>query len=74
MEQQTINFMLSVVKRIEPRDQLEAMSAAQMAAVHQADRVSAARLAQSKNILERDSAERAFTKLTRTFAGRDGNA
>ena len=31
-----INFMLSVVKGIEPRDQIEAMLAAQMAAVHNA--------------------------------------
>ncbi|HVI13195.1 MAG TPA: hypothetical protein VM822_10025, partial [Pseudolabrys sp.] len=29
-----LNFMLSVIKGIEPRDQLEAMLAAQMAAVH----------------------------------------
>ena len=30
----TTNFMLSVIKGIEPRDQIEAMLAAQMAAVH----------------------------------------
>ena len=40
-----INFMLSVVKGIGPRDQLEAMLAAQMAAVHMASMTFARRLA-----------------------------
>ncbi len=40
------NFMLSVVKGIEPRDQIEAMLAAQMAAVHNATMTFARRLAQ----------------------------
>ena len=66
-DERTINFMLSVVKGIEPRDQLEAMLGTQMAAVHVATMDTAARLAQAENILERDSAERAFNKLTRTF-------
>ena len=61
--------MLSVVKGIEPRNQVEGMLGAQMAAVHVASMNSAARLLQSKNILERDSAERAVNKLMRTFAG-----
>jgi hypothetical protein len=34
--EKTVNFMLSVVKGVEPRDQIEAMLAAQMAAVHMA--------------------------------------
>ena len=62
------NFMLAVVKRIEPRDQLEAMLAAQMAAVHMASMTFARRLAHVDNIPQQDSAERAFNKLTRTFA------
>src|SRR5215813_14903412 len=33
-DERGLNFMLSVIKGIEPRDQLEAMLAAQMAAVH----------------------------------------
>ncbi|MBV8107279.1 MAG: hypothetical protein JO223_22195 [Hyphomicrobiales bacterium] len=60
--------MLSVVKGIEPRDQIEAMLAAQMAAVHTASMTLARRLAQVENIPQQDSAERAFNKLTRTFA------
>jgi len=62
------NFMLAVVKGIEPRDQIEAMLAAQMAAVHMASMTFAQRLAQVDNIPQQDSAERAFNKLARTFA------
>jgi hypothetical protein len=63
-----INFMLAVVKGIEPRDQVEAMLAAQMAAVHVASMTFARRLAHVDNIPQQDSAERAFNKLARTFA------
>jgi hypothetical protein len=62
------NFMLSVVKGIEPRDQIETMLAAQMAAVHMASMTFARRLANVDNIPQQDSAERAFNKLARTFA------
>jgi len=60
--------MLSIVKGIKPRDQIEAMLAAQMAAVHVASITFARRLAHVDNIPQQDSAERAFNKLTRTFA------
>ena len=60
--------MLSVVKGIEPRDQVEAMLAAQMAAVHMASMTFARRLAHVENIPQQDSASNAFNKLTRTFA------
>jgi hypothetical protein len=62
-----INFMLSIVKGIEPRDQLEAMLAAQMAVVHNATMIFARRLNLVENIPQQDSAERAFNKLARTF-------
>jgi hypothetical protein len=62
------NFMLSVIKGIEPRDQVEAMLAAQMAAVHMASMTFARRLAHVETIPQQDSAERAFNKLARTFA------
>ena len=62
------NFTLSIVKGIEPRDQIEAMLAAQMAAVHMASMTFARRFASVENIPQQDSAERAFNKLTRTFA------
>ena len=63
-----INFMLSVVKGIEPRDQIEAMLAAQMAAVHAATMMFARRLAGVETITQQDSAQNAFNKLARTFA------
>ena len=62
-----VNFMLSMVKGVEPRDQIEAMLAAQMAAVHNATMTFARRLNNVENIPQQDSAERAFNKLARTF-------
>ena len=63
-----LNFMLAVVKGIEPKDQLEATLAAQMAAVHNATMTFARRLNHVENIPQQDSAERAFNKLARTCA------
>jgi hypothetical protein len=63
-----VDFMLAVIKGVEPRDQIEAMLAAQMAALHMASMTFARRLAHVDNIQQQDSAERAFNKLTRTFA------
>src|SRR5438552_9556428 len=68
IDERGLNFMLSVIKGIEPRDQLEAMLAAQMAAVHVASMTFAGCLANVEDIPQQDSAERAFNKLTRTFA------
>ena len=68
IDERGLNFMLSVVKGIKPRDQIEAMLAAQMAAVHMATMTFARRLAHVENIAQQDSAERAFNKLARTFA------
>jgi hypothetical protein len=68
VDERGINFMLAMVKGIEPRDQVEAMLAAQMAAVHNATMTFARQLAHVDNITQQDSAERAFNKLTRTFA------
>jgi hypothetical protein len=67
-DEEKLNFMLSVIKGIEPRDQTEAMLAAQMASVHVAAMNIAARLIHAERISEQDSNERAFNKLTRTFA------
>ncbi len=67
LDKSGLNFMLSVVKGVEPKDQMEAMLAAQMAAVHMATMTFARRLAHVDNIPQQDSAERAFNKLARTF-------
>ena len=63
-----INFALSVIAGAKPKDELEAMLAAQMAAVHMAVMTFSRRLAHVDNIQQQDSAERALNKLTRTFA------
>jgi hypothetical protein len=68
LDHDELNFILSMVKGTKPRDQLEAMLAAQMAATHMATMTLARRLAKVENILQQDSAERAFNKLARTFA------
>lgn len=62
-----INYLLSIVRGIEPRDPLETMLALQMAAVHNATMTFARRLATVTTIPQQDSAERALNKLTRTF-------
>ena len=62
------NFALSVVKSIAPKDEIEAMLATQMAAVHMASITFARRLAHVDNIPQQESASNAFNKLTRTFA------
>ena len=61
------NFMLSMVVGIEPKDQIEAMLAAQMAAVHLQTMTFARRLNHTETIDQQNSAERAFNKLARTF-------
>jgi len=66
-DQRQLNFMLSVVKDIKPQNQVQAMLAAQMAAVHVAAMQSARDLAEAKCIEQRDIAERTFNKLARTF-------
>ncbi len=68
VQEGALNFMLAVVKGVAPRDQMEAMLAAQMAATHQATMTFAQRLAGAQNIPQQDSAERTFNRLARTFA------
>lgn len=68
VDEAELNFMLSVVKGIKPRDQVESMLAAQMAAIHTAVMMFTRRLAHVENIPQQDSAERALNKLARTFA------
>ena len=64
---QNFNFMLSVVSGIEPRDQIEAMLAAQMAAVHMQTMTFARRLTKADTYLESETAEMALNRLSRTF-------
>jgi hypothetical protein len=66
--QQELNFMLSVVAGISPRDETEALLAAQMAAIHNATMVAARRLNHVETIPQQDSASIMLNKLARTFA------
>jgi hypothetical protein len=67
-DESVLNFMLSAVKAIAPKDEVEAMLAAQMAAIHGATMTFARRLNHSETIQQQESAERALNKLARTFA------
>ena len=67
-DERGLNFMLSVIKGVKPRDQVEALLAAQMAAVHAATMTMAFRLGRTETIPQQDSAERAFNKLARIYA------
>ena len=60
--------MLTVVQGAKPRDQLETMLTAQMAAIHMATMGFAGQLPKVESIQEQDSAERALNKLARTYA------
>lgn len=62
------NFLLSVVRGVQPRDELEAMLAVQMGAIHQATMMMARRLNHVETIPQQDAAERALNKLSRTYA------
>jgi hypothetical protein len=66
-DERQLNFMLATVAGVRPQDEIEAMLATQMAAVHMATMTFARRLSQVDTIQQQDSAERAFNKLTRTF-------
>lgn len=61
-------YVASMIAGIKPRDEAEAMIAAQMAAVHNATMTFARRLAHVTTIQQQDAAERAFNKLCRTYA------
>ena len=65
--ERTLNFLLSTIKDIKPKDAIETMLATQMAAVHLATVTFARRLNSVDTIQQQDSAEKAFNKLARTF-------
>ena len=61
-------FMVAFIRDWEPQDHIEAMLTAQTAATHVAAMRAANRLAHAESLQERDSAERTYNKLARTFA------
>ena len=62
------NFLLSVVRAVQPRDELETLLALQMGAIHAATMMLARRLNHVETIPQQDAAERALNKLARTYA------
>ncbi len=68
IDEEGSSFVASIVKGIEPQDQIEAMLGSQMAAAHLATMTFARRLAHVDTIPQQDSAARAFNQLARTFA------
>jgi hypothetical protein len=68
IDEQEINFLVSVIKGVEPKDQLETLLSMQMGTVHLLAMEFARRLNSAESIVQQDAAERAFNKLTRTFA------
>jgi hypothetical protein len=63
-----VNFLLSVIEGIEPRDIVDAMLAAQMSLVHVQVVRFARRLNRVVSSEDRDNVANTFNKLTRTFA------
>lgn len=60
-------FGVSIVGGIKPGDQVEAMLAVQMAAIHNATMTFSRRLAHTQTLQQQDSASRALNQLARTF-------
>ncbi len=67
-DEAALNFMLSAVQGVEPRDQNEAMLAAQMATAQCLAMKFARLLMCADTIAECESAERIYNRLCRTFA------
>jgi hypothetical protein len=67
IDDNSVDFLLSFIKSLKPRDQIEALLAAQMAAVHQAAMDEFQRLNRAESWQGHDSSLRAVTQLTRTF-------
>jgi len=61
-------FTASIVAGVQPRDPVEAMLAAQMAAIHNATMKLANRINRTDTIPQYDSASRSLNQLSRTFA------
>jgi hypothetical protein len=67
IDAQGLFFTLAVIKDAKPKDQLEAMQLAQMAAVHAAMMRCAGELARAEHLPLQESATRAINQLARTY-------
>jgi hypothetical protein len=68
VNERELNFMVAVVKGIQPKGQVETMLAAQMAVVHSLTMSMVSRLNGIFTLPQLDITERALNKLARTFA------
>ncbi len=67
-----INGVLAMLQGIGPKDETEAMLAAQMVAIHNATMSAARSLAHCETLSQQDSASNMLNKLARTFAAQVG--
>lgn len=67
-DERNLNFLLSMVKGAEPRDQFEAMLASQMAAIHVATINIASQLNSATTVPQQERSTNIMNKLARTFA------
>jgi hypothetical protein len=67
-----LEFAVSVIKGIKPRDQLEVMSAAEMAVLHMSTMRFLRRLGEARGTPLDESAQRIVTKLSRAFTDQMG--
>lgn len=67
VDEEALNFLLSIVKAVKPRDELEAMLGVQMAATHRLAMLFAKRVEIADCVPELDSVERTLNKLLRSF-------
>ena len=67
VNEQDLKFLLATVAGVAPNDEVEALLAVQMAAVHNATMAGARRLKVAKTSQQRGTSGRAFNKLARTF-------
>ena len=67
IDKQQAEFAFSVVEAIQPRDEMEAMLAIQMAAIHTHTMKLAIRMNRVETLDQQDSAGKLYTKLSRTF-------
>jgi hypothetical protein len=68
VDENRLNFLLSMIKGFDPKDHLETMLATQMAAIHCLTMTFVHRLTNALDTPAQDFAERTLNKLARTFA------
>ena len=67
LNEDQLNQTLALIRGIDPQDPVEAMLAAQMAAIHTTTLTYARRAAIADTLMESEPAEKALNRLSRTF-------